>query len=142
MRVSLLVWVKTSLTWCNVMNFTLYNDFRWTLSYRLAKSLAQVAPEVAGIATTLRAHSDAFKQNVPIVSALASKALRPRHWEQLSELLGVRPPLSSLSYNRFSSLLPLPIASHLVSLSLLTASLVFSSQLRFNRFSLVTASLL
>ena len=27
MRVSLLVWVKTSLTWCDVLNFTLYNYF-------------------------------------------------------------------------------------------------------------------
>ena len=28
MRVSLLVWVKTSLTWCNVVNFILYNYCR------------------------------------------------------------------------------------------------------------------
>ena len=25
MRVSLIVWIETSLTWCNVLNFTLYN---------------------------------------------------------------------------------------------------------------------
>ena len=35
MHVFLLVWVKTSSTWCNVLNFTVYNYFRlsaiWTL---------------------------------------------------------------------------------------------------------------
>ena len=31
MRVSLIVCVKISLTWCNVLNFILYNYFRWAL---------------------------------------------------------------------------------------------------------------
>ena len=35
MRISLIVWVKTSLTWCNVLNFTLYNNCRKEIKERM-----------------------------------------------------------------------------------------------------------
>ena len=44
MRVSLLVWVKTSLTWLNVLNFTLYNYVRHGFFIKPPKAKGHVTP--------------------------------------------------------------------------------------------------
>ena len=60
----------------------------WKTSFKLAKSLEEEYPDAASVATQLRADTTDFRKNLPVVQALASKALKRRHWERLSELLG------------------------------------------------------
>ena len=45
----------------------------WTKSYNLAKRLDRIAPGAAAVARRLREDVDKFKQNLPIVTCLASK---------------------------------------------------------------------
>ena len=59
----------------------------WTSSYRMMKTLADESPETAEVAAVLRERSTAFKEYLPIVRSLASKALRERHWDKLSRLI-------------------------------------------------------
>jgi len=59
----------------------------WTQSYRMMKVFGQDNEGAAAIAARLREDSDSFKSYLPVVRALASPALRDRHWEALSELI-------------------------------------------------------
>ena len=56
---------------------------------KMAKLLADDFPEAAACAKQLREVTGDFRKNLPIMVALATPALKPRHWEQLSDLLGV-----------------------------------------------------
>jgi dynein heavy chain len=57
----------------------------WQMSYKLKKSLERSSPGAASIAAQLREEVTAFRDNLPIVTSLASKALRERHWITLSD---------------------------------------------------------
>ena len=57
----------------------------WTMSYKLKRSLERISPNASEVAGRLRDEVDEFKQNLPIVMSLASKALREWHWDQLIE---------------------------------------------------------
>jgi hypothetical protein len=57
----------------------------WQQSYKLRKQLERSSPGAAGIAGQLREEVTAFRENLPIVTSLASKALRERHWIALSD---------------------------------------------------------
>lgn len=59
----------------------------WTTSYRLMKSFGSENEGAAAIAQILRQDSDAFKSYMPLIRALASPALRDRHWTALGELI-------------------------------------------------------
>eukprot|EP00924_Labyrinthula_sp_SR-Ha-C_P010247 snap_masked-scaffold_23-processed-gene-1.31-mRNA-1 protein AED:0.10 eAED:0.11 QI:0/-1/0/1/-1/1/1/0/4309 len=59
----------------------------WALSYRLAKTLESTNPGAAEVAIKLREDSTSFKKYLPLITTLASPALRDRHWALLSELL-------------------------------------------------------
>ena len=60
----------------------------WKTSYKLAKTLEDEFPAAAACAAILRAETTEFRKNLPVIQALASKALKRRHWERLSILLG------------------------------------------------------
>ena len=59
----------------------------WKTSYKLSKSLEEELPGPAACAAKLREETTEFRKNMPVVQSLASKALKRRHWERLSELL-------------------------------------------------------
>ncbi|GBG29641.1 Dynein heavy chain 7, axonemal [Hondaea fermentalgiana] len=59
----------------------------WTTSYRLMKTFGSDNEGAAEIAGRLRQDSDAFKSYMPLIRALASPALRERHWNALGELI-------------------------------------------------------
>lgn len=60
----------------------------WKSSYKLAKSLEENFPGAASCAMKLREETTEFRKNMPVIQSLASKALKPRHWADLSDLLG------------------------------------------------------
>ena len=55
---------------------------------KMAKLLADDFPEASSCAKKLREVTGDFRKHLPIMVALATPALKPRHWEQLSDLLG------------------------------------------------------
>lgn len=60
----------------------------WKLSYKMSKSLEDDFPGAAECASQLRSVTTEFRENLPVIRSLASKALKPRHWEEISEKLG------------------------------------------------------
>ena len=60
----------------------------WKTSYKLAKSLEEDYPQAASCALKLREDTTEFRKHLPVIQSLASKALKPRHWDKLGELLG------------------------------------------------------
>ncbi|CAM9110379.1 unnamed protein product, partial [Ectocarpus fasciculatus] len=83
----------------------------WKSSYKLAKSLDDDYPEVAACSFKLREETTEFRSHLPVIQSLASKALKHRHWEALSELLGENiDPQDDLTLNR---LLELDAAAHI-----------------------------
>jgi dynein heavy chain, axonemal len=60
----------------------------WKSSYKLAKLLEEESPGAASCAQQLREHTTEFRKHLPVIQSLASKALKRRHWDALSELLG------------------------------------------------------
>ena len=60
----------------------------WKTSYKLAKSLEDENPGPSACASILREETTEFRQHLPVIQSLASKALKRRHWDALSELLG------------------------------------------------------
>jgi dynein heavy chain len=60
----------------------------WKTSYKLSKSLEEELPGAASCAAKLREETTEFRKNMPVIQSLASKALKRRHWDSLSELLG------------------------------------------------------
>ncbi len=60
----------------------------WKTSYKMVKSLEEDFPQAAQVAGKLRENTTAFRAHLPVIQSLASKALKVRHWEALSELLG------------------------------------------------------
>jgi dynein heavy chain len=68
-------------------------------SAKMAKLLADEYPKAASCASRLREVTGDFRKYLPVMVALATPALKQRHWDQLSELLGSPlhlPPLSIL----------------------------------------------
>jgi dynein heavy chain len=83
----------------------------WKTSYKLVKSLEEEFPGASSAANKLREETTDFRKNLPVVQSLASKALKERHWERLSELLGEEVnPQDGLTLQR---LLDLDAASHI-----------------------------
>jgi len=60
----------------------------WKTSYKLSKSLEEEFTGASSCAAKLREETTEFRKNMPVIQSLASKALKRRHWEALSELLG------------------------------------------------------
>jgi len=60
----------------------------WKTSYRMMKQLQDESPAVSEVAAQLREATDEFKKKVPLIQALASPALKSRHWSALSDKIG------------------------------------------------------
>jgi dynein heavy chain len=90
----------------------------WKTSYKLAKSLEEELPGPASCALKLREDTTEFRKNMPVIQSLASKALKRRHWEALSELLGKNiDPEEDLTLQQ---LLDLDAAGHIESIQEVT----------------------
>lgn len=76
---------------------------------RLFKEKGLAAP--AGAATALRQRIAAFREVVPIIAALASKALKEVHWQEIAELLN-ESELDSPESLTLQDMLDLGIAAH------------------------------
>lgn len=116
----------------NSMNDWLHGDFKeldgkvidemvtdwWKTSYKLSKSLEEDLPGASACAAMLRAETTEFRKNMPVIQSLASKALKRRHWEALSELLGkIIDPEDELT---LQSLLDLDAAGNIESIQEIT----------------------
>ena len=53
-------------------------------SNKLSKSLKKESPSAADVAVSWKEECMEFRKNVPLIQALASKALKPRHWKNIS----------------------------------------------------------
>jgi dynein heavy chain len=83
----------------------------WKTSYKLGKALEEEYSGAAACAMKLREDTTEFRKNMPVIQSLASKALKRRHWEMLSELLGKNiDPEEDLT---LQALLDLDAASHI-----------------------------
>ena len=83
----------------------------WKGSYKLMKQLEEECPGVSACAGQLREETSAFRTHLPVIQSLASKALKRRHWDALSELLGkVIDPEDELT---LQALLDLDAAAHI-----------------------------
>lgn len=92
----------------------------WKTSYKLAKGLEEELPGAAACAMKLREETTEFRKNMPVIQSLASKALKPRHWEVLSELLGKTiDPQEDLT---LQSLLDLDAAGHIEAIQEVTVA--------------------
>ena len=56
--------------------------------FKMAKTLEGEFPGPAKCAAALREDTTQFREYLPVVNALATPALKDRHWEALSRLLG------------------------------------------------------
>eukprot|EP00599_Poterioochromonas_sp_BG-1_P008225 CAMPEP_0173135378 /NCGR_PEP_ID=MMETSP1105-20130129/1860_1 /TAXON_ID=2985 /ORGANISM="Ochromonas sp., Strain BG-1" /LENGTH=4194 /DNA_ID=CAMNT_0014047373 /DNA_START=78 /DNA_END=12662 /DNA_ORIENTATION=- len=90
----------------------------WKTSYKLAKSLEEEYPGASSCSMRLREDTTEFRKNMPVIQSLASKALKRRHWEALSELLGKNiDPEEDLT---LQALLDLDAAAHIESIQEVT----------------------
>lgn len=93
------------------------NDW-WKSSYKLSKLLEEKYPGPSKCALSLRNDIAVFRQQLPVIQCLASKALQARHWESLSELLGKDiDPRDDLTLQQ---LLDLDVSSHIESIQEIT----------------------
>lgn len=54
--------------------------------YKLERSVQE--PIVRNLAETIRIRVEEFKEHMPVITTLGNPALKSRHWEQVSELVG------------------------------------------------------
>lgn len=83
----------------------------WKTSYKLAKTLEEDFAGASACASMLRTDTTEFKQRLPVIQSLASKALKPRHWGELSLLLDAK--FESLEKVTLQHLLDLNAADHI-----------------------------
>jgi len=60
----------------------------WKVSYKMARTLEDDSPGAASCCTELRSVTTEFREHLPVIRSLASKALKERHWEEISDKLG------------------------------------------------------
>lgn len=84
----------------------------WKTSFKLAKLLEDDGyEEVAACALKLREETTEFRKHLPVIQSLASKALKLRHWEKISDLLGK--PIDPDDDLHLQDLLDLDAAAHI-----------------------------
>ena len=77
----------------------------WRLMFKLIKTFSDVPPP-RRMAETVKTKIDKFKKDLPVIQALGANGMRPRHWDQIEEIVGtdIRPDedttlLQMLEYN-------------------------------------------
>ncbi|XP_015588713.1 dynein heavy chain 3, axonemal [Cephus cinctus] len=63
-------------------------DNIWRMLYKLSRVLSDV-PGARRIAETVRGKVEKFKQFIPVLQTICNPGLQPRHWEQISKVVGV-----------------------------------------------------
>ncbi|KAG5895230.1 hypothetical protein JTB14_003447 [Gonioctena quinquepunctata] len=63
-------------------------DAVWRTLYKLAKTLSD-NPGAKRIAEMVRAKVEKFKQFLPVIQTICNKGLQRRHWEKISEIVGI-----------------------------------------------------
>ena len=82
-------------------------------SAKMAKSLEADYPQAAECAMKLREVTGDFRKHLPIMVALATPALKQRHWDQLSDILGVDPAIEPGEDLTLEDLLGWGVAGHI-----------------------------
>ncbi|CAH1180398.1 unnamed protein product, partial [Phaedon cochleariae] len=73
-----------------------YVDGVWRTLYKLAKTLND-NPGSKRIAEMVRAKVEKFKQFLPVLQTICNKGLQKRHWDRISEIVGVVLEISEFS---------------------------------------------
>ena len=60
----------------------------WRAAFRLQGQFGEDLPEPCSVAVAIKSQLDTFKQRLPLLHALCSPGLRPRHWEEISSIVG------------------------------------------------------
>ncbi|XP_012271492.1 dynein heavy chain 3, axonemal [Orussus abietinus] len=74
-------------------------DLTWRTLYKLSRTLTDV-PGARRIAEMVRGKVEKFKQFIPVLQTICNPGLQPRHWAQISAIVGTQvspTPKSSLS---------------------------------------------
>ncbi|XP_076256705.1 dynein heavy chain 3, axonemal [Rhynchophorus ferrugineus] len=67
---------------------TEYVDNMWRTLYKLAKTLGD-NPGAKRIAEMVRAKVEKFRQFLPVLQTVCNKGLQQRHWDKISEIVGI-----------------------------------------------------
>ncbi|CAG9858599.1 unnamed protein product [Phyllotreta striolata] len=65
-----------------------YTDSVWKVLYKLLKALSD-NPGAKRVAEMTKAKVEKFKQFVPVLQCVCNKGLQKRHWDKISEIVGV-----------------------------------------------------
>ncbi|XP_057653134.1 dynein axonemal heavy chain 3 [Diorhabda carinulata] len=65
-----------------------YTETCWRTLYKLSKTLSD-NPGAKRIAEMVRAKVEKFKQFLPVLQTICNKGLQKRHWDKISEIVGV-----------------------------------------------------
>nr|XP_015207526.1 PREDICTED: dynein heavy chain 3, axonemal-like [Lepisosteus oculatus] len=83
-------WLSTPLALLNAQEVQEQVQELWRTSYRLTKELHP--PELHGplkAATSIKTRLDKFRTHLPLISALCAPGIKQRHWDLMSEKVGV-----------------------------------------------------
>lgn len=61
----------------------------WRTIFKIAKLFETTQPEIFAMASCVKEDMEAFKTNVPIITALRNPGMRDRHWKTLSAEIGI-----------------------------------------------------
>jgi dynein heavy chain len=82
-------------------------------SAKMAKTLADDYPLASECAKQLREVTGDFRKHLPVLVALATPALKQRHWDQLSQILEVEPAIEPSEDLTLEELLGWGVADHI-----------------------------
>ncbi|XP_034243583.1 dynein heavy chain 3, axonemal isoform X2 [Thrips palmi] len=85
----------------------------WRTLYKLAKTL-QDTPGAKRIAEMVRAKVEKFRQYVPVLTTICNPGIQERHWEKLSEVVGV--PLKPDENTSLEDMIEVGLPQHLQAL--------------------------
>ena len=60
----------------------------FSLAYKLSKTFGEAYPGAASAARQLRSFTEDFRQHIPLIRHVASRALEYRHWTAINDLMG------------------------------------------------------
>ncbi|XP_054256854.1 dynein axonemal heavy chain 3 [Macrosteles quadrilineatus] len=85
----------------------------WRVLYKLAKTLFDV-PGSKRIAEMVRAKVEKFKQFVPVLQTICNPGIQERHWQQMSEAVGIT--ISPTPESTLSDMIELGLTKHIAKL--------------------------
>lgn len=91
----------------------------WRTLYKLTKTITD-CPGARRIADVMRGRVEKFRQFVPIFAIVCNKGLRERHWELMSEVVGVK--LEPKPDQTLAQMVEYGLVRHIPALEEITAS--------------------